>query len=124
MRGNFYKKIGNIIFVSIDIDGCPRLRLMVKNHVAQVIGNIPLPNDIAEQVRKLVRELSIFDAEVLSKIEPAVVELETLNSDFNQSIEAKNQCIEERDMATHKRILTANNIFDEVSYYSQLGQVI
>ncbi len=110
------------------------LSLIVRKHFGKNSGiylslkikELSTVNDLNlfRKANKVCRILRTLDSEFINPFEPVMVELETLSGNFTQSIEYKEQKVEERDIATHARIEEANSIYNEVSYYCNLGQVI
>jgi len=90
------------------------------------LGNIAKLNDL-----KLYRTVNSFcyvsrslELELTANIADRLSILEDLNMQFNALIEEKSRRIEERDIATLNRVLLANEIYNQFSEYSRIGQVI
>ena len=98
---------------------------------------------LAEQVRSRIKDMSRMtdlqlyrmangviriarriDNSSASAIEGIILELETTNNLFDKIIEEKATMAENRNIATDKRIEAANQLYEKLSNYCEIGRVI
>jgi len=72
----------------------------------------------------VIRIARRIDNSSASAIEGIILELETTNNLFDKIIEEKATMAENRNIATDKRIEAANQLYEKLSNYCEIGRVI
>ncbi len=100
----------------------------IKSNVYQNlrIKELSRMNDLQlhRSANSVVRTARFIDNSSSDAIEIIISEIEIANNLFDNAIENKAIMIEKRNIATHKRIVFANKIYDELINYCEIGRVI